>query len=241
MVGSLSDFWWLEQNQLDNFTYLELGHNEPVDDLTCPTIQAQKCQITKIDEFRSKYHNINIHRSFMLWDASVDGQGIFGPFLVDIDNDNDLNASHMIVKQLLNYLINNIGLTAKDLRIFFTGHKGFNIEIRPKSLKIYGSVPEQIKLSSKILDSIIDNLRQKNVVQDSTINAVDDNGTIIDRLYGDRFYYKLKHPFVRLHDSINKWVSSDKRFVSRKKIELSSQELLQKSIREILSENEALT
>ena len=137
-------------------------------------------------------------------------------------------------------MITKVNLALGDLRIFFTGHKGFNIEIRPEALKIYGSVPEQIKLSSKMLDVIIDNLREKNVVQDSTISAVDGNETIIDWLYGDRFNYKLKHPFLRLHDSINRWVEHDGKIISRKKIVLTYQDLFKKSIREILSESEAL-
>lgn len=238
MGGLLSDFWWLDQNQLDKFTYLELGHSEPVDDLTRPTIQAQKCQMATIDEFRSKYYNTNIYRSLMLWDTSMDGRGILGPFLVDIDNENDLNASHTIVKQLLNYFINDIGLIIDNIRILFTGHKGFNIEIRPKVLNIYGSISDQVGLSHKILDKIRDDLRKYNKVQNMTLDVVDNKGTIIDLTYGGKYSVELKHPYIRLHDSINSWLGNNGETKSRRKIELSYQDLFEISIEEILLKSE---
>ena len=120
MGGSSSDFWWLTQSQLDRFNYLELGYSKPVDDSTRPIIREQKCHVTEIEAFRSKYQNTNVFRSLKLSDNLSTGQEIIGPFLVDIDNESDLDASRIVAQQVLEYLIEQLNLSPiSDLRIFF--------------------------------------------------------------------------------------------------------------------------
>lgn len=239
MCATLSDFWWLDNNQLDRFSFLEFGYHEPVDNSQTPSIQPQKCQIADIDRYRSKYQNINVHRSLKLADNPSNGEVIIGPFLIDIDNDDSLEAAQEITKQTIQYLTKQNYLSPmKDFRIFFTGHKGFNIEIRPMVLNISGQIPDQIRLSNNIQVNIINHLRNIHYVQCETINAVDDFGTIIDSTYGSRYFPELKHPYTRLHNSINSWVGDNGKITSRKKIELSYQDLLNKSIEDIIAVSE---
>lgn len=238
MGGSLSDFWWLTQNQLDRFTYLELGHSEPVDDSTRPVIQAQKYHINTIDAFRNKYHNTNIYRSLKLSDGLSANEEIIGPLIIDIDNENSLGASLVVTRQVLTYLLKQLRLSPTcDLRIFFTGHKGFNIEIRSDALGLTEKISEHIKHSSQILDIIIRDMRRINNVNDICRNSVDNNNTVVDRIYGDKYNYQLKHPFIRLHDSINKWVKSSSELISRKKIEIKPHDLTDMSITDITSKS----
>ena len=224
MCATLSDFWWLDNNQLDRFSFLEFGYHEPVDNSQTPSIQPQKCQIADIDRYRSKYQNINVHRSLKLADNPSNGEVIIGPFLIDIDNDDSLEAAQEITKQTIQYLTKQNYLSPmKDFRIFFTGHKGFNIEIKPQSIAVYDlSYDEETLYGGKRL-IIISYLRKLNNIDVKCRNFVDNEGTIIDRI----------HNYVRLHNSINSWVEDNGEIISRKKIELSSQDLLNKSIEDI--------
>lgn len=208
---------------MTKITYLELGYNKPVNEETCPDIHIKKCHISTINGFRKKHQNTNVYRSLKLYNTDNE-QVIIGPFVVDIDNDRDLNASYVIVKQVLNYLINK-GLNANDFRIFFTGHKGFNVEIKPLVLNIHGSVTDQSYLYDKYRCIIVDYLRNLNGVYCSIRNCVDNQETVIDKI----------HDYIRLHDSINRWISDNGVTISRKKIELTYQGLFSKSINEIIT------
>jgi hypothetical protein len=236
MVRSLTDFWWLDDNERRKFAYLELCHSELKDDLTYPFKQKQTIRVTKINEYREKYGNTNIFRSLILKDSLTEEQEILGPFIIDIDNDNGengLEATRKITQQISDYLINDY-IKENDFRILFSGHKGFNIEIRPEVIGVTGSISEQILKSRKTLDVIISYLRQKNRVSEQVINFVDQLGTTIDKVYGDRFNNELKHSFIRLHNSINTWKAENNTIISREKIELPYREFQNKSLREIL-------
>jgi hypothetical protein len=69
MGATLSDFWWLNDDQLNRFIYLLLDHREPEDDLELPTKRVNKCRISSIDEFRNKHKNINVYRGLELSDS----------------------------------------------------------------------------------------------------------------------------------------------------------------------------
>ena len=233
MDATLSDFWWLDNNQLDRFTFLEFGYHEPVDNSQSPSIQSQKCQIADIDKYRSEYQNINVHRSLKLADNPSNGQEIIGPFLVDIDNDDNLGATQNIAKQTLEYLIPQYNLSpVSDFRVFFTGHKGFNIEAKPSSLKIGNNANQYESLYRRKRRDIIDYLRKRNNITKDEFNGfdnyVDNNKTLID----------VKHEFTRLHNSFNSWVGDNGKIIYRKKIELSYQDLFEASIEDILNSSE---
>lgn len=227
MGAKLSDFWWLDEDQLGRFTYLKFGHNEPVDDSTSPYIKPQKCRISTIDELRSEFQNINIHRSLELSDSPSNGEKLVGPFLIDIDNENNnLESARNIIKQTLEYLTTQLYKSpVVDFRLFFTGHKGFNIEIKPSLLEINNYSNQYESLYRKKRRDIIDYLHKKNDIPENHHNFVDNNDTIID----------VKHCFVRLHNSINSWVGDDGKIISRKKIELSYQEIFEMSIEDIIT------
>jgi hypothetical protein len=233
----LSDFWWLDEHLLDKSIYLELGHIDPTDDSSYMMQQVEKCQVNQIEEYRRKFGDINVFRSLRLSDKLNNGHKIMGPFIVDIDNENEENglvAAHKITRQLSEYLVKN-NITDKDFRILFSGHKGFGIEIKPGCVNISGSISDQIIGSSKKTDEFISYLRQINTVQNNTINVVDNAGTIIDSVYGNKFKCELKLEYTRLHNSVNSWKTLKNTLSSRRKIELCYKEFGNASLAEIIN------
>jgi hypothetical protein len=75
---------------------------------------------------------------------------------------------------------------------------------------------------------IINYLHEINDIPKNHYNFVDNNETVID----------VQHDYIRLHDSINSWVGDNGKIVSRRKIELSYQDLLEKSIEDIVVASE---
>lgn len=150
---------------------------------------------------------------------------LIGPFLIDIDNSSEnLDDAQDVTKQVVAYLTKQLKLSLDDLLIFFSGHKGFNVEIRSEVLGINGPAHNQIELSGRKLSDIITVLHNNNKTQDFSENVVGSQGAVIDRIYGDRLGYKLKHSYIRLHDSINKWIRDDGSEMARMKIELTTEQ-----------------
>ncbi len=252
----ISDFWWLPRNVPIEDLLIGVGHHKEVaDGEDVPPLDSwyrsfdqegylsnniRYYHINLLNKWRSACKNTNVYRTLKVFDQKIK-PAFLGPFLVDIDNSSEnLDDAQGATKQVVTYLTTELELSLDDLRIFFSGRKGFNIEIRPEALGISGPVPDQIKLSSRKLDNIIGILRNNNNIQDATKNIVSSQKTVIDRIYGDRFGYKLKHPCVRLHGSINKWIRGDGKAVARRKIEITYKQLWEKSAAEISSESEKL-
>ena len=94
----------------------------------------------------------------------------------------------------------------KDYRIFFTGHKGFHIEIHPK---VIAPIPN------------IDRICQFNNKRKE-----------INKRFGDCFCDVL-HDHVRLHNSINSWINHSGVQVCAMNYEISNDELFNCYIDEI--------
>ncbi len=260
------DFWWLPKNVAIESLSVGVGHHRPLTDEDEPcsakwfhSLDKDKEILSEAEEhypldFLSKWRDIckntNVYRTLKLFDSNTGKTVLLGPFLIDIDNSilddgyrENLDDSQVIARMVISYLVEVVGLSSSDLRIFFSGRKGFNIEVYPQALGINGSIDDQIKLSSEKQDEIIAFLRQNNNIQDSPYvskNKVSIQDTVIDRIYGDRFGYRLKHPYIRAHNSINAWIQNDRNRVARRKIELTTEELLSMSATEITSRAEEL-
>ena len=103
---------------------------------------------------------------------------------------------------------------------------------------IRGSTIDQLRQSAEVLYRITEALKGGNSWQ--CRNQVSDIGTVVDQIYGDRFGYKLKHRYIRLHNSLNMWISSDRKTKTRMKIELTFDELNKISAAEIVRRSEKL-
>jgi len=241
-IMSKSDFWWLNSNERSRYQYTEFGHHRPICDDEDPSSvnwDTNTYSINELEHWRDRFQNTNVYRALRIASDSLGEEEIIGPFLVDIDNsDEDLGDALIVTRKTFCLLRDEFSVDINNLRIFFTGHKGFNLEIRPQDLGIRGSTNDQIRKSADVLHQITEVLRRGKSWQ--VTNCVSDTGTVIDQIYGDRFCYTLKHPHIRLHGSQNMWISSDGKTKTRMKIELTFDELNKLPVTEIAGRAEEL-
>lgn len=188
----ITDFWWLSPEETREYRYLDLFHQEPYSDepntnrdpISCPMMPSERKQaLGLISQWKTQFKNINVFRSFTIYRSESDAEEIIGPFLIDIDRTlkgsyipdlrKALEDTRLLVKE---YCFN---LKDKDYRVFFTGHKGFHIEIHPRAIDIPPNVDRRQQFE----------IRRKE----------------INKQFGNAFI-DVFHSHIRLHDSINSWI-----------------------------------
>lgn len=258
-----SDLWWLRPGEVGQFRFLYLGHHYPMTDDDQPSLDcwfhslaAKELSHAKVlysvsflNEWRKLCNDTNVFRSLKLFESTQDNTVVMGPFLVDIDNsrwdevaqvyEEDLQDALHITQRAVQVLTGRWRIPKQDIRIFFSGRKGFNLEVRPEALGIDGDYTQQLKASSVKLEELVGALTHQKVP--ISTNTVSSRQTVIDTIYGTRRHgIRLKHPFIRLHESFNVWtaVGEEKR---RRKIELTLEELDKTEIAQILHKSENKT
>ncbi len=259
-----SDFWWLTEREASQPWLVGVGHRSPLvdDDNPCAvpwyrsvdpggklSTDEKRHPLTYLDEWRHTCGNSEVFRTLELCPSREAQEGaLLGPFLIDIDNSDwddgyreDLEDALRVTRQVIEFVTDSWKLSAQDFRIFFTGRKGFNVEIQPGALQISGALASQIDMSGKRQEAAIQYLRSQNRVKDQNGNAVSDRRTFIDRIYGSplRGHY-LKKAYVRLHRSVNKWVTHGGTKIARMKLELSPKELFDSTAQAICSRSESM-
>jgi hypothetical protein len=222
-----TDFWWLSPKELRQYGYIDLFYQKPCSDepntykdpYSCPILQSDKrCPLESVSHWQEKYNNTNIFRSFALYSSDTNGVKLIGPFLLDIDRvimkdggyvaqlHKALEDARLIVEE---YCAN---LKSEDYRIFFTGHKGFHIEISPRALNI----------PSRNRHYHFESRRKE-----------------INKRFGNSFVDKF-HDHVRFHNSINSWIDYSGRLVSTMIFEMSSDDLFGLSVEAICAKGKKL-
>lgn len=240
----MNDFWWLPENVSIGNLFVGVGSHGPVADEDSPkwlhsikkgvlVESEERCGLSFLSHWRSICSDTNVYRTLSLYCRTVEEPILLGPFVVDIDNAENLADAQSVARQVATYLTEQWELSQDKFRLLFSGHKGFNVEILPESAGINGEIPDQLRLSSQKLDDIISFLRKTNNIKSPTVNCVSDRGTVIDRISGDRYGYRLKHPYMRLHNSINEWIRKDGSRGRRRKIEITIDQLMNCSAAEI--------
>lgn len=237
MNEKLSDFWWLTLDETTKYRYVQLMHKElysdrfdqtqPLEANTYNSLdtngnlsKAVKCYpIEFIEKWKSKCANTNVFRSLSLFSAEHNGDELLGPFLMDIDRQHksgkgyvmNLNEALEDTRRLTKEYLYK--LKDSDFRIFFSGHKGFNIEVRPEALGIVS----------------LNNRRKqfRDIRKD------------INNIFGAYFIDTIKE-HIRLHDSINSWTAIDGNKMNRTRFELSLYELNNLDVDEICRRSERL-
>ena len=174
--------------------------------------------------------NTNVYRSLLLF--SKKGENLAGPFLVDIDSlatDDtagpiraDLGQALTVAREIGSLLLDQWHLPQPDLRLFFSGRKGFNFEVRPNALGITGNGRAQMQASERLQRRLKDELKAKGIPN------------CVDRVYGHGgiLWLRPRHPFTRLHESINAWHSGG-RIHRRRRAEVSLEDLFKLDINAI--------
>ncbi|MFX0203248.1 MAG: hypothetical protein ACFFCW_44660, partial [Candidatus Hodarchaeota archaeon] len=146
-----SDFWWLSPEEVGQYRYIDLLHQEPYSDepntdkspLSCRMLQSDKRHsLESVNQWKARFGNMNVFRSYALYSSDIEGKQIIVPLLLDIDRTieqsggylPDLDKALEDTRRLVKEYCSN--LEHKDYRILFTGHKGFHIEIRPEAVGI---------------------------------------------------------------------------------------------------------
>lgn len=241
----LSDFWWLSPAEKDECLYVELVNDPLLKDDDAP-LQAfsRPCfsLVSEMGRWRANLRNTNVYRSLKVWKDNSKREALTGPFIVDIDNENGcLDDALTVTRKAVKSALSLYGVGPNDVRVFFTGHKGFNIEVRPSSVGITGSPEEQkskgecrrkeiIKelgpgKSSCGISNIENGKPVWKVERSNTMwsNQVSAKGTLID----------VTQDYIRLHDSINAWIE-DKETKNRKKVILSLAEIDSLTLEQII-------
>lgn len=224
----LSDFWWLSPEERTKYIYVDLFHQEPYSDepntdkdpSSCPMLKDGRHTFDCIGQWRSEHKNINVFRSFKLYDSDrSNGKTIVGPLLLDIDRINETNGGYIPdidkaledVRSLVKTCCSNLG--DKDYRIFFTGHKGFHIEINPKSLNI----PQNVN-TRRNFEGVRKHINNK---------------------LGNSFVDVL-HCHVRFHNSINSWIAYSGRETHSMSFEITTTDLYSLTARDLCAKGKEL-
>ena len=145
-----TDFWWLSPEEARQYRYVDLFHQEPYSDepntdkdpLPPKKWNGPRPRLEDIHKRTLDFKNKNVFRSWALYDCADSGGQIIGPFLLDIDRfiepelgqTPDLGTALKDTRLLVHQYCSK--LKDGDYRLFFTGHKGFHIEIRPAAIGV---------------------------------------------------------------------------------------------------------
>ena len=238
-----SEFWWLTPKQALKYKYIYVCYQDPYSDepnserapYLVPRFFStdERGNLSKlkkyypleyINDWRTKCGNINVFRSFGLSSSEQGVDKLFGPVTIDIDRQEggftegyvqDLDQALEDTRRLANEYLYQFN--EKDFRIFFTGHKGFNVEIRPSALDLV-TVDCTMEQFKRLRDNINDIFNDKETTK-----------------FADKV-----HCEIRLHNSINRWRDESGKMINRMKFELSIQELKNLNIDEICRKSEML-
>lgn len=233
-----ADFWWLPPEIDWQDLVVEVGHSAPLSekDLWSPdnwSLESGRAG-DMLPQWRVRHSNVNVHRKLVVTTPS--GEGLFGPVLLDIDHEEgiqvgdqlvytpDLNVARVVACEAVQRLYAN-GLNQRDLRIFFSGRKGFHVEIRPASLGATGTLEQQLNRAREWEEGFRSSFE---LPRNCSIDRIFEKSYLSTRC-GVRPY----HSFIRLHGSLNCWLDVHGERRCRQKCQVDWQTLRTSSIKEL--------
>jgi len=159
-----------------------------------------------------RFRNVNVFRSYALYSSNINDEEMVGPLLLDIDRTVEKDGGYLPdferalrdTRLLLREYCSKLERT--NYRVFFTGHKGFHIEIHPKAIEIS---PHRDRRQH------FENIRKD-----------------INKQYGNAFV-DVFHDHIRLHNSVNSWIDYSGERVDSMNFEVSTDELFNLSAEHI--------
>jgi len=209
-------------DRLAQFKYMEFVHQDArlADDFHYDW-NPRLIHIEKLGQYRKKYGDVNVYRSCTLWSDKRRRESISGPIVLDIDSEEELlNDALEVTRRIIDIIRDELGIPENDYRVFFSGHKGFNLEIAPSLYRIEDH-RKFVQVHCDIRRMIIKRLQENSTLKD---NYVGPGKTLIDPF----------HEHTRLHWSINQWVVGNAK-INRRKIELTRERLFTLPIAQIIA------
>lgn len=207
----MNDFWWLP----DKWSNLNVGLRRfDADDAVEWQFRADLANfqpIAALAASRQKLGNRNVHRTLLLFDEFKQ-PAIAGPFYLDIDSDIGLDGLPNIEGALkaaqtcLQVLLEH-GVKYSDIRILFSGHKGFSIEVRPEALKIDTGQTARMSDWAHRHTLILNEARRRSGTSNPSTSLTIIDGVVTDAIVRRTPPFNLRHHYLRLSDSINDWGS----------------------------------
>lgn len=184
--------------------------------------KRERIQVNQISEFLDNHPLENIWRSWDVW-RSNDGKNHIGciPFWIDIDDETEnLANSYNLVLEIIDYFLNNsrVVKTENNLRINFSGRKGFHIYIKPEE------VMDGEKVRAELISFIREKLKLPGEPWDNRIWQ----STVID----------VFHDAIRQVGSIHSWINSDGKLISRRTHEYSIEQFVHSKVKDIIDLSE---
>jgi hypothetical protein len=238
------DFWWFSPDEAKKYKFTLVGHGEPYSDNANsgrtplsvdwyhsidkggrPARKEERYPLTCLNKWRKIFDNINVFRSHALFDTKENGHELLGPFMIDIDCEKevensyvqDINLALEVTREVVRYLERCYQVNQLHIRVLFTGHKGFNVEIRPQAVGITS-------------------IHNRKAVFEAKFKEI---SRALGKING-HCVIEEPHDYVRLHNSINKWIGSDGQEVARMKYKLSLKELFKLTADDICKRGEEL-
>ncbi len=222
-----TDFWWLSPEEIKQYCYIDLFYQEPYsdepnsdNDPSKPVkLIGSRPRLEDIQKRTVNFRNINVFRSYALYDSAIDGEEIVGPLVLDIDRSieqesgypPDLDKALKDTQLLIQEYCSNF--KEDEYRIFFTGHKGFNIEIHPRVFGELSKVHRRRVFGQELRE--------------------------INNHYG-RSFVDPQHEHVRLHRSINNWIDYSGVWNYAMKIQMTKRQLATGNVEDILNKAKKL-
>jgi len=90
-----------------------------------------------IYDFSAKYDDLGIYHSIRHYDPT---EGLTGPSLApmhfDIDDKDNPQQAYIDTQKLLHYLMDDVSIPYNAIRVYFSGMKGYHLEIEPISIRM---------------------------------------------------------------------------------------------------------
>ena len=131
-----------EDGYFSRFTHVELARFFP-DENRLKRIQDKKHNPVllgwdEIYEFSAKYEDIGIYHSIRHYspgDGGLDGPSL-APLHFDIDNKENPERAYSDTQTLASHLIETLGIPYEAVRVYFSGMKGYHLEIEPMAVRL---------------------------------------------------------------------------------------------------------
>ena len=177
-----------------------------------------KSTIKEVEKIRKKFNNIDVYSTLYQYqdDKEQNESDLSGPLYLDMDaplnNEEDFKKLLSDLKMVLTHLENDYGIKKNEVRIYFSGSKGFHIIIP----SIVFSIPPT-KLLNQYYKAIAQELNEFTLFKfiDTTIYDNKRLIRLINSINGKTGLYKVPVPYTMLDDltfeTIKEYASSPKR------------------------------